>query len=192
METRNTTALSIRYLPNCITALRIAGTACLLFVAPFSTAFFVIYTLSGLSDVLDGWIARRYNLISDLGAKLDSIADLMFYTVMGVRIFPVLWATLPRPVWLEVLLSLALRFSAYGVAAVKYRRFASQHTYMNKMTGLGVFSLPYVIKTPVATPVCVGIGVVAITASLEELLLHIIAKEYDPRRRTILNLNKGV
>ena len=187
MEPRKTTSLSVRQLPNCITALRIVGTVCLLFIAPLSTTFFIVYTLSGFSDILDGWIARRFGLTSEFGAKLDSIADLAYYTVMGVRIFPVLWSTLPRPIWLEVIAALALRLGAYAVAAVKYHRFASLHTYLNKLTGAAVFLIPYAILTPAAAPVCVVIGAIAILSSLEELLLHLTSRDYNPRRRTLLH-----
>lgn len=35
----------------------------------------VILGLSGLSDILDGWIARRYDMVSDFGKILDPAAD---------------------------------------------------------------------------------------------------------------------
>ena len=75
---------------NAITLLRISGTAVLLFLRPFSPAFFVVYTLTGVTDVLDGFVARKTGTASDFGAKLDSAADLLFYGVMLLKIFPVL------------------------------------------------------------------------------------------------------
>ena len=71
-----------------ITMSRMAGTILLAFLRPLSAGFFLVYTLTGLTDVLDGWIARRTKTASDFGAKLDSIADLLFYTVMLIRLFP--------------------------------------------------------------------------------------------------------
>ena len=62
-----------------ITLLRIAGTILLLFFPALSPAFFILYALTGLTDVLDGWIARRTKTASDFGARLDSVADLLFY-----------------------------------------------------------------------------------------------------------------
>jgi cardiolipin synthase len=38
-------------------------------------AAFVIFVVAGISDGLDGWIARRFDLRSELGAYLDAIAD---------------------------------------------------------------------------------------------------------------------
>lgn len=43
----------------------------------------IIYILAGLTDVLDGRIARKYNMISKLGAALDPLADkLMTFAVL--------------------------------------------------------------------------------------------------------------
>lgn len=42
-----------------------------------------IYILAGLTDVLDGYIARKYNMISKVGAALDPLADkLMTFAVL--------------------------------------------------------------------------------------------------------------
>ena len=81
---------------NLITLLRIAGTISLLFLKPLSAVFFLIYALTGLTDVLDGWIARKTKTAGDFGARLDSIADLLFYTVILIRLLPILFAQLPN------------------------------------------------------------------------------------------------
>jgi len=178
MDSERTTGRFLSQIPNIITSLRVIGTACLLWLKPFSTPFYVVYTLSGLSDALDGWIARKFRLISDLGAKLDSAADLMFYTVMILRIFPVLWDTLPKGIWFCVGTVVLLRLICYGYAAVKFRRFASLHTILNKITGAMVFVLPYIIQTPIAFPFCLGIFVVSGLGTTQELLIHIRSSEY--------------
>ena len=179
-------------LPNALTALRILATACLLLLRPNSFWFILIYTFGGVTDVLDGYIARKTGQTTELGAKLDSAADLAYYTVMLLRIFPVLWERLPRQIWLLVAAALVIRLCAYIVAAVKYRRFAAQHTWLNKATGMMVFSVPYLIATPVGVGFCWGICAVSILASAEELLLHLLAREYDIRIKSILPfLNPG-
>ena len=82
-----------------ITLLRISGTVLLLFLKPLSVKFFLIYALTGITDVLDGWVARRLKIDGDFGAKLDSVADLLFYAVMLSRILPILWDLLPYIIW---------------------------------------------------------------------------------------------
>lgn len=177
-------------LPNCITVLRMAGTLCLLFTRPLSPAFLVIYTFTGLTDVLDGYIARKTHTESELGAKLDSIADLLFYAVMLFMLFPTLWELLPTALWCTVGVTLLLRFSSYMTAAVKYHRFASMHTYMNKITGGMVFLIPYILTQPFAVYVCWVICVIAAAASAEELLIHLREKEYRPNTRGIMDKKK--
>jgi CDP-diacylglycerol--glycerol-3-phosphate 3-phosphatidyltransferase len=102
-----------------------------------------------------------------------------------IRIFPVLWATLPKVIWVVVGMILLIRFISYGLAAFKYHLFASVHTYLNKFTGLMVFGVVYAIGSPIAVPYCWLVCLVAMLGSLEELFIHVTSKEYDHTRKTI-------
>ena len=62
-----------KYIPNIITAVRILGTLFLLWAKLPSLYFFVIYSICGFSDVLDGWLARKTKTTSEFGARLDSV-----------------------------------------------------------------------------------------------------------------------
>src|SRR5688572_24036172 len=67
-------------LPNIITVARIAACPVIFFLAlaPGIGArvwAFVLFVAAALSDVWDGWLARRYDLITDVGKLLDPIAD---------------------------------------------------------------------------------------------------------------------
>ena len=67
-------------LPNVITVARILACPAIfaLALAPglgARFAAFVLFVVAGLSDVWDGWLARRYDLITDMGKLLDPIAD---------------------------------------------------------------------------------------------------------------------
>ena len=161
-----------------LTCCRIAGTLLLAFLRPLSMGFFWVYALTGLTDVLDGWIARKTKTASDFGARLDSIADLLFYTVMLLRVFPILWAAFPMEIWYAVAAILILRISAYGIAAVKYRRFASLHTYLNKATGGAVFLVPFLLVTEYADVYGWITCAIAAAASLEELAIHLSRPAY--------------
>lgn len=166
------------YLPNCITAVRIIGTVFLLFTVPLSRTFYIIYVLCGISDVLDGWIARATNRTTDFGAKLDSIADLLFYLVLLVKLLPTLQRLLPVWTWCIVGGILALRLASYITAAVKFKRFASVHTRLNKLTGAAIFLIPCLLMLPCAVVYCFAVCTLAGIASAQELLLHIFRNEY--------------
>ena len=101
-----------------ITATRMAATVFLLFLPLNSVSFFAAYTLTGLTDVLDGWIARKTGKTRQFGARLDSAADLMFYAVLLLRLFPPVWQTLPVSIWYMVTVILMVRLTSYAVAAI--------------------------------------------------------------------------
>lgn len=160
-------------LPNSITLMRIIGTLVLLFVEPMTTLFFIIYTFTGFTDAVDGLAARLTNSVSEFGSKLDSVADLLFYTVMLIKICPILLAVLPESIWIAVAFILAVRISAYIVSAVRCRKFASLHTLLNKMTSFVLFFVPYIIHSSFAVYICWATCLIAILSSVEELIIHI-------------------
>jgi phosphatidylglycerophosphate synthase len=168
-----------------MTLLRIAGTILLLALKPLSAEFFIIYAMTGLTDVLDGWIARKTKTAGDFGARLDSIADLLFYAVILTRLFPILLAKLPNEIWYAVAAVFCIRISAYITAAIKYRRFASLHTYLNKLTGGVVFFVPFSLITDYTVAFCWTVCAVAVASSLEELVIHIRSKDYRQNVKSI-------
>ena len=75
---------------NLITILRILASAALLFCPALSPAFFAVYIFAGITDMLDGYVARRTGTSSDLGAKLDTIADFVLAAVCLCKLLPIL------------------------------------------------------------------------------------------------------
>ena len=171
--------------PNCITGVRLLGTVILLFLPPFTPLFFVIYSLCGASDILDGWVARKTNSTSDFGAKLDSIADLLFYALVIIKLLPVLWKLLPTWFWYIVGGIVLLRLLSYLIAALKFHRFASLHTRLNKLTGTAVFLLPYFLALPCAKTYCFIVVAIAGISTIEEFILHLCRKEYRPNTKAL-------
>ncbi len=81
-------ALSLRkipwfkHLPNQLTLGRIVVIPVLLFIYPFDTAFTdilsaLLFAVAGITDILDGYIARKYGQETKMGALLDPVADKM-------------------------------------------------------------------------------------------------------------------
>lgn len=143
-------------LANALTIARIVLSLALLLPAALSPAFLTIYAIAGVTDMLDGFVARRTNTASDFGAMLDSIADLVFATVSLVRIL----STITVPIWLWVWVALIALVKVVNVASgyVVERRLVMPHTIANKAAGLVVylvpFALPYVGVVTSAIPAC--------------------------------------
>ena len=170
---------------NSMTFLRIIGSFCLLFIPACSAMFLAIYTLAGVTDVLDGWLARKNQTASEFGARLDSIADLLFYGVLLIRMLPLLYQMLPEEIWYFVLGIIVVRLVSYAVAAVKFRRFASLHTWLNKLTGVAVFLLTYMLQFTYGNIYCWAVCIFAFAAGVEELVIHLLWAEYAADRKSV-------
>ena len=173
---------------NALTSLRLLGALCLIFITPFTPAFNTIYIICGLSDAFDGMAARLMKNASEFGAKLDSVADLVFYASMFLRVLPELIATLNGAIWYFVIAVLVIRLSSYITALVKYKKFASLHTYLNKLTGFLVFFVPLIIHTGIFNTYCSVLCAISGFASIEELFIHLFSKDYS-NRKTLINKN---
>ena len=125
---------------NAITGLRILVSASLLFCPVFSPIFYALYMIAGLSDMVDGAIARRTNSVSEFGSRLDSIADFIFVAVCLIKILPVVYMPIWLYVWTTVIALIRIVNILSGVA--KQRRFVAVHTNMNRVTGALLFMLP--------------------------------------------------
>ena len=125
------------HIPNIITALRILGAACLLLCNPAGVAFWIIYGLCGLSDMLDGYMARKLHAESKTGAMLDSMADICFVAFCAIRLLPVL--QIPTWLWIWAGLIVIIKIINQISALVVHKRLCFFHTTANKLTGLLLF-----------------------------------------------------
>ena len=62
--------------------------------------FWVLYVIAGTTDMLDGFLARRWGVESKFGARLDSMADFVFVLAVGYKLFP--WLKLPAALWMMI------------------------------------------------------------------------------------------
>ena len=85
-------------MPNVISALRIAGSIGLLFCNVTGWPFWTLYALCGISDMVDGWLARKLHAETKAGAILDSVADLSFVACCAIRLLPHL--SIPSWLWI--------------------------------------------------------------------------------------------
>ena len=125
---------------NLITSCRILFSLLLLFFPALSPGFYGLYLAAGLSDMLDGFVARRTNSASPLGAKLDSMADIVFLSVCLIKLLPVL--ALPVWLWVWVGLIALLRLVNILSGFVRRKKLVLLHTRANKLTGALLFLLP--------------------------------------------------
>ena len=167
----------MKYAASLITSARIAGAFALLLTEPLSAAFYTVYILCCVSDVLDGYVARKTSTESKLGEALDSIADFALIAVMLIVFIPLLaW----EPWMLRWAVAIALiRFTSLGVGLAKYRALAFLHTYANKATGIACACFPILYQALGLTVTSVILCGIASLSALEELIISISSKELD-------------
>ena len=125
---------------NIITSCRVLCSILLLFFSMTSIPFYVLYLFCGLSDVLDGIVARKTNTVSSLGAKLDTFADSIFVAILLIKI----WLEMDVPIWLWIWIVAIGGIKTVNVIGgfVLAKRFIVEHTILNKITGVLLFLLP--------------------------------------------------
>ena len=128
---------------NAISIIRITASMALLFCQTFSPAFYVFYIAAGLSDMLDGFVARKTDSVSKVGARLDTIADLVFVVVCLIKLLPVLRIPAWLYIWIGIIALIKVVNIVSGFAVQK--TFMAVHSVMNKATGALLFLLPLTI-----------------------------------------------
>ena len=128
---------------NTITVFRIAVSIILLLCPVFSPAFYMFYIVAGVSDMLDGFVARKTGTVSQLGARLDTIADFVLVVVCLIKLLPVL----SIPAWLYAWIGIIALIKVVNIifGFVVQRKFVAIHSVMNKATGALLFLLPLTI-----------------------------------------------
>ena len=127
----------MKYLPNIITLLRIAGSLGLLLCNGAGVVLWIIYGFCGISDIADGWLARKLKCVTKKGALLDSLADICFIACCAWKLLPIL--ELPQWLWLWAGVIVAIKIVNQLSALVMYRRCRFPHTIANKATGFLLF-----------------------------------------------------
>lgn len=165
---------TIKNVPNYITTVRILTSIGLLLVEPFSVLFLSFYLLCGISDVLDGYIARKMDACSKFGQVFDSISDLIFIGIVLLALIPVI----NLPVWIIcwIIVIAVIRLVSIIVGFAKYHQPAFLHTYANKATGIVLFSFPFLFWIIGKDTAAIIICCVASISAAEELLINSTSK----------------
>jgi len=124
---------------NLLTALRLLCGPAILLCPAFSRTFFLFYLIGGITDAIDGTIARRLGQESEFGAKLDTAADTVFFLSASIKIISAL--TLPR--WLLIWAGVIALIKAVNIISgfAMQKRYVTVHSGLNKICGVFVFLL---------------------------------------------------
>ena len=156
----------MKRIPNILSVSRIVLGLPLLLVEVMTMPFWVLYAIAGMTDMLDGFLARRWGVESKFGARLDSLADFVFILVVGYKLFP--WLKLPATLWMMIgLIALVKASNAISSYVVRHR-IEYLHTKANKLTGFLLFVGMMTIRQSYFVPVAWMIACIALFAAIQE------------------------
>lgn len=151
----------MKSLPNIISASRGVAALAMLFFPVFSPEFWVLYCWGGLSDMIDGRIAKMIHGESELGSRIDSVADIMFVICSAVLILPSL--DLPLWVWLWIAAIGMVKLAGIIIGSCRQGKLTVQHSKTNRLAGILLFCLPFAI---IRIDVLIPAVIVCIVATL--------------------------
>jgi CDP-diacylglycerol--glycerol-3-phosphate 3-phosphatidyltransferase len=161
----------MRHLPNLITAARLVLTSLLAVLLmleqskPLAVFCCLIFSIAAVTDLLDGYVARRYGVVSTLGKLLDPLADKLLVTTALIMLIP-----LNRlPAWIALLilsremLVTGLRGIASASGVVVAASALGKLKSVTQYVGLGVLIFPLGV---LPVPFLHEIGMVCIYVAL--------------------------
>ncbi len=162
---------------NVLTSMRIGLSGILLLLEPLGMAFYCVYALAGLTNMLDGPIARKRGTESRVGAVLDSAADIVFAAVACVKLLPVYWAQIPA--WLLISAAFVFYLKVKNAIAcfAMHKKLITMHTLLNRAAGILLFAFPFACMV-LPIPVYGGICAVAAFAATVDAFVRMVAKAF--------------
>jgi phosphatidylglycerophosphate synthase len=164
---------------NAITVYRLIAAPVLLLLITNNhlKTFSILLCISFFTDAIDGYLARKYDVNSLLGAKLDSVADdfTIAVAIIGIIAFE------PSFLWnhsIFVIMLLILYILQLSISLIKYQKMSSFHTYLAKVAAVlqAAFFILFFIIGPIYPLFYIMVLVTALDLIEEIVLAYLLPK----------------
>jgi len=184
--------MKLRYIPNALSLSRILLAIVLLFLAKERAVFLSVYAVAGLTDMLDGLLARKFGWQSEVGSKFDGFADAVWIFSMMAVIFLVLKITFAPYIYIALAVILAVRAANLIFTRSKFKQWGVLHSSLVRASGIPLFLIvPYCVWTHKGpSALLLAALCVVLLSVLEETLLLAMMDEYDMNIKSIFHLRK--
>ncbi len=175
--------------PNHLTALRLLMIPGLWVLALLGMPFYlgIGLAVAGLTDVLDGILARRYGQATEFGSHFDSVVDHL------LNLSVVLWLLLLRPEFFREQLVPLLIWAAFGLTALavgwaKFGKVGDLHLYSAKAASFlaNLFVIYLFLFADYSRTVFYIVLVMCILAAVETIVVYLTRSPVDERIGSIL------
>ena len=162
-----------KQIANIVSSCRILLSITLLLCPVFSVSFYILYLFCGITDMVDGTIARKTNAVSKFGARLDTTSDFIFFAVALIKLLPVIH--IPKWIWAWIVIITIIKIFNVILGFIYTKKLISLHTLMNKITGLLLFVLPLTLEFIEIKYCLIAVCIIATISAIQEG--HLIIKE---------------
>jgi len=184
----------MKRIPNILSFSRILLALSLIFIATLHKPllFVCVYSVTALTDMLDGLLARRYHWESKLGAKLDGFADMVLVLSMLVVILLVLKFRFKPCVIICVAAMVLVRAINLLLTKLKFKQWGSMHSFLLRYGSIPLFLLPPVLVWTGNTQNALVLFalIVSLISVIDETLILIVLKEYDMNTQSVWHARK--
>ena len=166
-----------KHIANILSSIRILISLIQLFFQKLSGVFLALFCICGVTDLLDGPIARATGSKSALGAKLDTAGDVLTYTALAKILFcekKITFKTLFRfvgPVFGMLVAGIIAKF--------KFYTFVFSHTALAKVFGGGCFFLPFSYYVGTDSWYLTALWMIALLTAVEMIVIQIFINHPD-------------
>ena len=177
----------MKHLPNILSVSRMLVSVIMIFLINAPLWFIFAYFVCGISDVADGYIARRFNATSKLGSFLDSLSDLVFWVI--ILYLAITFIRFQTYMIVVMILVSCIRITSLLYTKYKFNSWSIMHTILNKLTGILVYLFLPVCFVVGYVPIWIAVFVftIAIFSAFEELAICFLTTDYNENTKSIFH-----
>ena len=178
-----------KQLANIITSARIVGAAVLFFFSEVNGAFLCVYAFCGLTDLIDGPVARKTQSESAVGALLDTVGDVATYVALA----KILLSKHMVPSWaLYWYIPAAAGILCSGlIALVRFGRFFVVHSLFGKAMGVTAFLMPFMMYAGLIVPCFAVMCITATVSAVETAVLTLLSDDPEHESSSVVGMLRG-
>ncbi len=150
--------------------------------------FLLLFIAVGSTDFFDGYVARRFNMVTETGKMLDSTVDVFFYVATAWFFYQLHPEYLMAPNSYFLIVFFSLFALSFIVSFVRCGKPIMMHTFLLRLNGVLVYFLitpSYFLNT---TYFVTAILIIYIVAIVEEMVIFVRFGQVDPDTPSLLSL----
>jgi phosphatidylserine synthase len=138
--------------------------------------FLPILVIGTLSDILDGILARRFQVSTPRIRRYDSVTDAIYYIFLLAVLWKLSREVLVENLWVIALVALS-EATCIAVSLIRFARYPATHTYLAKFYGLSLpAGLLALLVFNASGSVVIAVASTALLANAEIIAIHLIAE----------------